>query len=92
MNLELAMARAGISYRQYDYWNTIGLLPWGNTGSGNRRPRQIDAADATTLITMGRLVADGVTPRRAAAIARVLANGGTATIGGLVLTRQEVLA
>lgn len=90
MNLELAMARGGISYRQFDYWNSTGLLPWGNPGSGNPRPRDISDADAEQLITIGRLVADGVTPKRAAAIARVLANGGTAVIGGMTLTRQGV--
>jgi DNA-binding transcriptional MerR regulator len=89
MRLELAMARAGITYRQFDHWNRIGLLPWGNPGSGNRRPRDIRDHEAQLLITMGRLVSDGVTPKRANEAAMELVDAGKTRLGGFTLIAER---
>ncbi len=86
MNLELAMARGGISYRQYDHWNRKGILPWGNPGSGNPRPRDITDTEGALLITMGLLVGEGVAPSRAWILACDVARTGRANLGGLTVT------
>jgi hypothetical protein len=87
MNLELALARGGITYRQFDYWNTRGFLPWGNPGSGHSRPIHIDDRMAEVVIAMGRLVNDGFTPKRAREIAERLVDEGQVEVGGCLLRR-----
>lgn len=62
-------AKAGISYRQLDYWSRCGFLrPEGEVGTGH--PRDYPAAEVAVAVRMGRLVRAGLTATVAAKVAR----------------------
>lgn len=79
--------RAGITYRQLDYWTTRGYLKarHGAANPGSGVPREYTPREALVAEHMARLVRDGVTPDRAAKVARQLATRGHAALGGAVL-------
>lgn len=84
-----AVALAGITYRQLDYWTTQGYIrPRRNIGAnpGSGRQRQYTEREARILCTMAALVDDGLDPKSAALVARRLEMHGTAYLGGLTLT------
>lgn len=63
--------RLGITYRQLDYWVRKGYLrPEGEASPGTGIARQWPAAELDIARRMGRLVAAGFPPERAAAFAR----------------------
>lgn len=55
--------RAGISYRQYDYWVTKGYIEGGHPGFGN--PREMTRTEFTRLSQMATLVRNGMSPESA---------------------------
>lgn len=63
--------RLGITYRQLDYWVRKGYLrPEGESSPGTGTARQWPPAELDIARRMGRLVAAGFPPERAAAFAR----------------------
>lgn len=50
--------RAGVTYRQLDYWARRGFIP--DTGKGSGVPRQFTEADVDYITTFGRLVKAGL--------------------------------
>ncbi len=79
-----------ISYRQLDHWISRGWInPDGaaNPGSGNARA-DFTGTERTVLEHMAALVADGVTPARAAVAARELATTGRTVLAGHTITAR----
>jgi hypothetical protein len=74
---------AGITYRQLDYWTTRGWLRprrhAHNPGAGNLRA--YTDHEVRVAVLMGDLVRSGVTPPRAAKVARLAASKGSARLG-----------
>ena len=50
--------RAGVSYRQLDYWARRGFIP--NTGKGSGVPRQFTVEDVDYITTFAKLVHAGL--------------------------------
>jgi hypothetical protein len=85
---ELA-ARAGITYRQVNYWTTEGyLVPLGdNGGSGN--PKQYPPAAIIKARIMGSLVRNfTMSPGAAAKVAEEIIRDGSAHVGPFTVTRD----
>lgn len=77
--------RAGISYRQLDYWIRCGYVPGVDT-AGQGHPREFTAWGERRVVLLGRLTRAGFTPLRAVQIAQVLEHGDTFDLGeGLTL-------
>lgn len=82
-------ATAPVTYRQLDYWIRLGLIHTiGDPTPGTGHPRDLADGEDRVLELMAPLVADGVTPRRAAAAARELLEHGVTTIGGHTITTR----
>lgn len=91
--MDLLLIRAGISYRQLDYWVRCGWLhPRQLGGSGN--PRDFSVDEERVLLRMARLVNAGMKPEEAAGLARrtnVVDGTGYTHLGpGMVLKTTEV--
>lgn len=77
----------GLTYRQLHYWITCGLIRPSTPSIGSGYPLDIPEAEVAVLRVMVPLVHEGLTPTRAAEIARALIADGSASLGGLVLVR-----
>lgn len=84
---ELA-ARAGITYRQVNYWTTEGYLATtGAVGSGN--PKQYPPAEILKARIMGSLVRMfTMSPAKASEIAEEIVRDGRAHVGPFTVTRD----
>lgn len=82
------LADLPVSYRQFDYWVRRGLIHAPGYGSGRLREPLTDE-EQRVLRHMAHLVADGVTPDRAAELARQLATTGCTVLGGHTITTIE---
>lgn len=85
--------RAGITYRQLDFWTRQGHvhpLPRPRR-AGSGWPRYYATDEAAALVLMARLVDDGLQPRPAAAHARQLLEHGHTTIAGITIHLPEDL-
>lgn len=89
---------ANISYRQLDYWTRKKYLRTRTNKRGSGYPRDYSDAEMAIAVRMARLIAAGFTPKRAASIARHVANhiptdartGWVCAIGqGFLLTDSE---
>lgn len=81
----------GLTYRQFDHWCEMGYIRCGRLletveGSGNRRTITEDEIRVVTL--MAELVTLGMSPLSAEPLARTLALGITATLGGFRIQRS----
>lgn len=79
------LAAAGISYRQLDHWCRRGFARPINDDPGYGHSRVFSRGELSTLTRMGRLVAAGVRPEVAHAIAR-----GDADAAAQLLTAIEM--
>jgi DNA-binding transcriptional MerR regulator len=80
------LAKAGISFRQLDYWTSRGYLHADNASPGTGNHRYWSGDELRVAITMRRLVDAGLGPATAARVAR-----GEAEIGpGIRVTVEEV--
>lgn len=69
--LELTdLADTGVTYRQIDYWIRRGWLHPEHAGGSGGEPRRWSTTERAVAKLMARLVAAGVTPERAATLAR----------------------
>lgn len=68
--MDLLLSRAGISYRQLDYWNRRGFIRPRRVAEGSGSRRDYGAEEERVLLRMGRLVKAGIAPDVAARIAR----------------------
>ena len=80
----------GMTYRRFDHWCSKGYIQFDierdkSEGSGNWRTLSEREVRAVTLMT--ELVNLGLTPAKAAPLARTLALGITATFGGFQIQR-----
>ena len=77
--------RAGISYRQLDYWVRCGYVP-GVDAVGQGHTREFTACAERRIVLLGRLTRAGFTPLRAVQIAQGLEHSDTYDLGpGLTL-------
>lgn len=88
--------KAGITYRQLDFWTRSGLLQadrptvpdirqqHGSVGSGY--PRTYSTEQARICIAMARLVRAGINPREARPMAEQMLRTGEASIGEFKVT------
>lgn len=102
MNTETVCARAGLSYRQADYWTRSGLIPGvanlRHLGSGNPREWTRDQVEFVTVLA--QLIRAGVKPRVASdALQQRIAEGvplaemtDVTLPGGLTVTLRPRLA
>lgn len=75
-------ARAGISYRQLDYWTRTGrLMPASPASPGSGVLRYYAATEASVAALMSRLLQDGIQLAEAHRMAREFTETGTATLG-----------
>jgi len=81
--------KAGISFRQLDFWTRAGLLTAEREGTGPGYPREYSDAEARVVVTMARLVRGGVAPRTAADMARHMETTGEARLGGYRVTATK---
>jgi hypothetical protein len=86
---ELA-ARAGITYRQVNYWTTEGyLVPVGDAGPGSGHPRTYPPDTIVRARIMGSLVRHfTMTPAAAARVAEEILRDGRASVGPFTVTRD----
>ena len=86
-SLEVAQ-RAGISYRQIDFWIRRGYIRC-HRGQGPGRQREISMEEAAVVETAGQLLKLGIVPERAVRYAREMSEGDTQSIqvGEWELTR-----
>lgn len=81
--------RAGISYRQCDYWKRVGYLVPAARPAGSGYPCHYPASEVPVAALMGRLIAGGLNPRRAHTAARELLATGHTTIAGIRIELPE---
>lgn len=82
--------RAGITYRQFDYWVRRGFLNvQREPGAGSGVPRLVHWREVQVARLMGELTAVGVEPEVAAAAARQLQEGGAARLGPFEVRRWQ---
>lgn len=62
--------RAGITYRQLDYWSRVGYVHERNPGPGSGYSRDYDDTEVAVAMRMGALVRARVQVRDAASTAR----------------------
>lgn len=86
-SLQVVDSIPGLTYRQLDYWITAGLIAPSTRAIGSGYPREIPDAEVAVIRLMADLVAEGLTPTRAAQVARSLIADGSAAFAGLVVTR-----
>jgi DNA-binding transcriptional MerR regulator len=79
--------RAGITYRQLDYWIRNGLIKPVDPTPGHGVPRYFRAPEARIAVTMGHLVAAGMDPRQARPLAEKIEKTGKVRIGSLEIVR-----
>lgn len=99
MQLLNAAQRVGITYRQANYWATLGLIqttmedkngePADSSYAGTGYVRMIDAEEVRVLRLMTHLVHGGVKPKLAAKYARQLISGRPVRLGPLRLDYAE---
>lgn len=84
-----AAERAGITYRQFDFWVRRGWIKVETPeGEGSGRPRLVQWHEVEVLRLMGALVAAGVEPEVAAGVARRLRATGMARLGTRFVIRE----
>jgi len=82
--------RAGITYRQTDYWTRCGLIhAVGESTPGSGYHREYTEDEARVAVTMARLVRAGVDPRAACDMARHMETTGEARLGGYKVTATK---
>lgn len=81
MNAAEACERAGITYRQFDYWATKGWLPGVLPVVGTGHKRTLADEQSRHLIVMAELVHGGVHPESATKIATALVAAKTVMLG-----------
>lgn len=72
--------KAGVSFRQVDYWLRNGLIPGIKTG-GTGFPRELTAAQVKFVTMMGSLVKAGMQPKPASDLVKKLLKDGEVRIG-----------
>lgn len=86
------ITRAGITYRQLDYWVRTGLLiPANGIDPGSGFPRHFAAHELVVACLVKRLLDAGLSPRAAFDHARALADTGTTRIAGIAVHLPEDL-
>lgn len=84
--------RAGITYRQLDYWTRTGYLRTSTKaepGTGNAR--FYPASEVPVAALAHRLLGEGLSPAAASRIARELVETGTSSVAGIRLDLPEVI-
>lgn len=79
----------GLTYRQLHYWITAGLIRPSTTSIGSGYPLDIPDREIAVLRVMVPLVHEGLTPTRAAEIARKVLADGSAPLGDFILVRAS---
>jgi hypothetical protein len=79
MNAGDLATNAGITYRQLDYWTRQGWIRHASMGSG--KDRDYTSTEVHVAVWMARFVRCGVTPVRAAPLAREWVRYGRAHLG-----------
>lgn len=81
--------RAGITYRQLDYWTRQGLIePADNNGGGSGNHRWFTEGEARIVCLMARFTSEGVHPNTAVRLARELAAERRARLGGFLISED----
>ena len=81
--------RAGLSYRQLDYWTRVGYLTPINPDQGCGTVRYYPRSEVPAATLIGRLVSAGLTPQVARLHARELLDTGTTQIAGFTIHLPE---
>lgn len=85
---ELA-ARAGVTYRQINYWTTSGWLPTASEERGSGIPLLYPPSSIVKARILGALVRMfAMSPARAAEIADTIIRDGRAEVGGFTITKD----
>jgi hypothetical protein len=85
---ELA-ARAGVSYRQINYWTSCGWIVPTSTERGSGRVLAYPPSTIVKARIMGSLVRMfAMTPARSAELAEQIIRDGSATVGGFTITKD----
>jgi hypothetical protein len=84
--------RAGVTYRQVDYWTRLGLLtPEDRPAEGSGHVRTYGADQIVKARIMGALVKlFGMAPRAASEVAEEILAHGSAKVGGFTITKRTV--
>lgn len=85
MNAPELAQRAGISYRQLDYWIRKGWIDGTNPGTGY--VRRFAEEDAARVMMMAKLIAAGLHPARAAELCGWLLETGVVRLGPGLLVK-----
>ena len=83
-----AVTRAGVTYRQADYWIRRGWVQVLHDG-GTGQSREITRGEAEVLRLMGQLTQIGLKPAVAAETARLIQETGAAVLGDFVILRKS---
>lgn len=87
-SLELA-ARAGITYRQVNYWTTEGYLRPIDETAGSGNPKAFPPSEIIKARIMGSLVRHfTMSPAAAAGLAETIIRDGRAHVGPFTVTRD----
>jgi hypothetical protein len=85
---ELA-ARAGVSYRQINYWTSSGWLATTSDERGSGKPLAYPPSTIVKARILGSLVRMfAMSPARAAEIAETIVRDGRAEVGGFTITKD----
>lgn len=76
---------SGASYRQVNYWATLGILPGQPRSPGNGQPRVWSTADAHRIRLVAAAVRAGMGPTYALRLAADLSDAAAITSQGLSL-------
>lgn len=84
--------RAGVTYRQLDYWTRAGMLhPTNGDQPGTGNPRFYPTSEIPIACLMRDLLAAGLTPRAAHRAARDLVDHGHTLLAGIRIDLPEDL-
>ena len=87
-SLQLA-ERAGITYRQLDFWIRRGYVKVDNDVTGSGNTREFSSIEARVVLYMADLVRSGFTPQASAVTAREIAATGMARRGQFIIVAAQ---
>lgn len=79
--------RAGITYRQFDYWVRRGYLKVHSEGFGSGYPREVTLREVEVARLMGELTAAGIDVVAAHRLAREIRATGMGRLGTFTIRR-----